>query len=403
MNPKVTTSGKKHVLLIIETSRGFGRGLLRGISHHILEHDEWIVHVEDRGLLESTPSWIHDWKGDGIISRTSSFPIHRAICRHQVPIVELLGNGRQVRAEVRSDEDQVASCAVKHLHLSGFSNFAFFSIGNAWWAQLRQEAFEREVRVRHGNVYLFPLAGRGPRVFYPAWKSDFNDLMLQWLKKLPRPAAIWSVSDALAIRLLEGCRRLGFSVPGEIAILGTTNDVLLCNTQTPSLSSIDLNSFRIGYTAAERLSRKMQRKGDPEEPLLLIPPTGVVVRRSTESTFVSDPELVEMLRFIRENATRSLTVKQLAEQFCISRSTLRRRFLKELGYPAEQEIIRVRMERARRLLCETNFTLSAIAAKTGFATTDYFVQAFRRENGCTPAQYRRQNSVTPDHIIQSDG
>ncbi|MDR0335684.1 MAG: DNA-binding transcriptional regulator, partial [Planctomycetaceae bacterium] len=359
---------KKNVLLIIETSRAFGRGLLQGISHYILEHDDWSVHVEDRGLLESTPSWLQNWKGDGIISRTPSLTVARTLQRLAIPVVELLGNGHQIVPEIRSDEDEVARLVVDHFIPSGFTEFGFFAIGNAWWSQLRREALIREVQKRGGHVHLFTQAGKGRRVFYPVWEPKYDLMMQRWLRCLPKPIAIWAVSDALAIRLLEGCRRVGIQVPGEAAILGTTNDTLLCNILTPPLSSVDLNGFRIGYVAAERLTRKMKGETIPTSPVL-VSPLGVIPRQSTDMVALPDKEIALAIRFLRDNAARNISVTQIAEASGISRSTLQRRFRNKIGHSVEKEIMRTRMDRAKRLLRETMFSLSAIAAKTGFATT----------------------------------
>ena len=386
---------KQHVFLIIETSRAFGRGLLQGISKYMLEHDDWVVHVEDRGICEAIPSWLKTWQGDGIITRTPSLSIARMIRNKQVPTVELLGNGIQVRPEIRSDEDLVARLAVEHFAQAGFSNYAFFAVGNAWWSLLRQEAFVHIVKEYGGTVHVFPHAGVGKRVFYPEWAAHFDKAMLKWLRSLPKPVAIWAVSDILAIRLLEGCRRLDLSVPEEVAILGTTNDTLLCNTLTPPLSSIDLNAFRIGYLAAARLATKM-RGEIPEIAPVLVPPTGIVPRQSTDIVAFPDRQIAMAIRFIRTDEISGLSVERIAESVGISRRTLQRRFQTLLGHSVEKEVMKTRINRAKRLLCETDFSLTAIALKSGFSTADYFVQAFKRETGMTPGQYRQSFLASPE-------
>ncbi len=386
---------KKEVLLVVETSRAFGRGLLQGISQYILEHGDWTVHIEDRGLLEAAPGWLKKWNGDGIISRTASFSQAEMLRKLGKPTVELLGNGLNIVAEVRNDETQVASVVVEHFQQAGLTRIGFFAVGNAWWSQLRQEALISEAERLRMKVDCFLAAGQGNRVFYPPWEPWYDAAMLHWLKRLPKPSGIWSVSDALAIRLLEGCRRLGIAVPEEIAILGTTNDTLLCNVLTPPLSSVDLNSTRIGYVAAERLARKMSGK-TVLSPLELIAPIGIVPRQSTDIVAFADAEIAEALRFIRENATQNISVDQVAAEIHVSRSTLQRRFRRLVGKTVEKEIMRVRMERAQRLLRETQFSLAGIALKTGFATVDYFVQAFRRENGLTPHQYRKRQMLVAE-------
>jgi len=381
---------KKNVLLLIETSRAFGRGLLQGISRHALEHDDWIVHVEDRGLRDASPPWLKAWKGDGIISRTSSLALAKTLRNKSVPMVELLGNGARISPEVRNDENIVAKLAVEHFAQAGFTDFAFFAIGNAWWSQLRQEAFRRTVVEYHGQAHIFPFAGIGERAFYPAWEPRYDSAMQRWLRRLPKPIAVWAVSDALAIRLVECCRRLDIAVPEEIAILGTTNDTLLCNTLTPPLSSIDLDSFKIGYISAERLALKMNGTV-LTEPTVLVPPLGIVARRSTDIVACHDRRIATAVRFIRTNATSKINVDDVAQFVDMPRRTLLRHFQSALGYTIEKEIVKARMDRARRLLVETDFALSSIAIKVGYATTDYFVQAFRREVGLTPHQYRLKN------------
>ena len=361
----------------------------------MLEHDDWIVNVEDRGICETIPSWLKTWKGDGIITRTPSLSIARMIRNKRVPVVELLGNGIQVQAEIRADEDLVARLAVDHFAQAGFSNYAFFAVGNAWWSMLRQEAFVRIVKEYSGMAHVFPQAGVGERVFYPEWAAHFDKAMLRWLRRLPKPIAIWAVSDILGIRLLEGCRRLDLSVPEEVAILGTTNDTLLCNTLTPPLSSIDLNASRIGYLAAERLAAKM-RDETPEGAPVLVSPTGVVPRRSTDIVAFPDRQTAMAVRLIRADATIGLSVEQIAESVGISRRTLQRRFQTLLGHSVEKEIMEARINRAKRLLSETDFSLAAIAIKIGFSTADYFVQAFKRETGMTPGQFRQSFLAPPE-------
>jgi len=384
---------KQNVLLIVETSRAFGRDVLRGISRHMFEREEWNVSVEERGLLETAPSWLKTWKGDGIITRTPSLSIARLIRSKKIPVVELLGNGLQIQPEVRNDEDRVARQAVEHFTQVGFSDCAFFAVGNAWWSFLRQEAFVRAVKEHGKTVHVFPFAGTGERVFYPVWEPNFDKVMLKWLRHLPKPVAIWAVSDVLAIRLLEGCRRLDFSVPEEVSILGTTNDTLLCNTLTPPLSSIDLNASRIGYLAAERLTMKMCGQILQPAPIL-VPPIGVVARQSTDVVAFSDRRIAMAVRLIRTDATQGLSVGQVAESAGISRRTLQRRFQALLGHSVEKEIMKTRMNRAKRLLSETDFSMAAIAIKVGFTTADYFVQVFKRETGMTPGQYRQSLSAS---------
>lgn len=386
---------KKKVLLLVETSRAFGRDVLQGIARFMLEHNDWNVQVEDRGLLEAAPVWLKTWRGSGIITRTASLSFANVLRQLHVPIVELLGNGRQVVSEVMSDGERVAECAIEHFLNAGFTELGFFAIGNTWWAQWRQEAFARRASEHGVRLHTFPLAGAGKRCFYQQWEQRFDAPMLRWLKSIPKPIAVWTTDDAFAVRLLDGCHQLQIAVPEEVAILGTSDDAVLCNVLTPPLSSIALNSARVGYLAAERLAQKM-RKETVAPPPVLVPPLGVVTRQSTDIVAIRHPEIAAAVRYIRENATLANTsVSGVADALAISRSTLQRHFKKLVGRTVEDEIIRTRLEHAKRLLLETNCSLAEIAAKVGWASSSYFVQVFRRECGLTPQQYRQEALRSP--------
>jgi LacI family transcriptional regulator len=58
------------VLLIIETSRAYGRGLVEGIARYAQENGPWSIQFEDRGLEATPPAWLREWQGQGIIARS---------------------------------------------------------------------------------------------------------------------------------------------------------------------------------------------------------------------------------------------------------------------------------------------------------------------------------------------
>ena len=378
---------KKRVLLNVETSRGYGREMIRGVSQYLTEHGGWTVYLEDRGLQENH-DWVKNWKGDGIISRTSSFEMAALITEKQIPVVEMLGDGKSIRSDVPGNEKITAIMAANHLMESQLKHFAFFAYGNSWWGNLRGKFFQEALAQHEATLHIFPGYQAGPRSIYPHWEVEYDQLLPKWLKQLPKPVGLWAVNDFAATRIIEACEYASIAVPEEIALLGTTNDTLLCNLLTPSLSSIDLNSFQAGYTAAKILDAKMSRiKEIPQTPVL-IPPLGVVKRQSTDITVVTDPDVAEALQYIRTFGGEGLSVVDVANHVGLSLSTLERRFREHIHRTPEKEILRIRIKRIQTLLLESNFTLREICKKTGFATPEYMIQVFRRETGMTPKEYR---------------
>jgi len=62
----------RHVALLIETSRSYGRGILRGVRRYMTKNGPWSAFVELRSLESKAPPWLESWRGDGILTRTGS-------------------------------------------------------------------------------------------------------------------------------------------------------------------------------------------------------------------------------------------------------------------------------------------------------------------------------------------
>ena len=129
------------VLLLVETSRGYGRGILQGITQYAQEHGPWATCFEERGLEEPPPGWLKDWQGEGIISRTATKEVAKAIQATGLPVVELLGDFRSASAHVHPDNALVGRIAVEHLVDQGLRNFAYFAFGESYWIRLPARDF----------------------------------------------------------------------------------------------------------------------------------------------------------------------------------------------------------------------------------------------------------------------
>jgi LacI family transcriptional regulator len=74
---------------------------------------------------------------------------------------------------------------------------------------------------------------------------------------LPPSTGILAANDEIASLILAACRRLSLNVPSEIAVLGVDNDIIRCENEYPSLSSIHLDFEGAGYMAGELLERRI--------------------------------------------------------------------------------------------------------------------------------------------------
>jgi len=379
----------RRVLLLIETSKSYGRALLEGIGRYVEAHGRWSLYVEERGLSDPQPAWLRRWQGDGIIFRSYSPALVQAVNTCGVPAVDtnsrISGHGFPL---VYTDEVAVAEAAVAHFRDRRFERFAFCAIEDEPWVRLRREAYLAELaRLGLACDCLYVPTGNARS----GWERQQRQ-MAEWVTGLPKPVAILAANDVAGMRLLDACNSADVAVPEQAAVLGVDNDEILNKLASPPMSSIDLDAIRIGYQAAALLGRLMHGDAPPDEPIFL-PPAGVITRKSTDITAVQDPELAAALMFIRRHACDGITVHEVVRHVSISRATLERRFADQLHRSPYEEISRVRMEHVQRMLAMTDYTLDDIARQTGFRTASHLSTAFKHRTGQSPSDFRSRREI----------
>jgi LacI family transcriptional regulator len=214
-----------------------------------------------------------------------------------------------------------------------------------------------------------------------------------WLVGLSPPTALLACNDIRAQQVLNVCRERGIQVPGRLAVMGVDNDEVLCELADPPLSSVDNDTVRIGHEAAALLARMIGGSPPPFD-RKVIEPLGVVTRRSTDILAVDDKAVAAALRFIHEHACDGIGVGDIVKQLPISRSTLERRFVRAVGKSPKAEISRLRIERIKQLLIDTEYKLAVIAGMTGFMHAEYMSALFKQSTGLTPGSYRKLHQLS---------
>lgn len=385
-------SGIPHVVLLIETARGYGRDLLRGIVRYARLHGPWAFHITPGDFKQAVPR-ITQWGGTGIIARIETPEIGRALLATRLPLIALdLSEPQRTPpsplaavSEVSSDSRRAAQLAAEHLLDRGFRHYAFVGIAGRVWSSRREQGFCERIRAAGFEPHLYAAPQRRRE-----WEATQEQAWLAaWLRRLPKPVGVMACNDDRGRQLLEACREAGVQVPEEAAVVGVDNDELLCELADPPLSSVALNTERAGYEAAALLEGLMS--GRSRKPRHIVTEAlRVVTRRSSDHMAWEDAEVAQALRFIGEHAARSIRVPDLVQRLAVSRRSLEIRFRRLVGRSIQEEIQRVRLERARQLLVESDLPLPAVAEASGFAAPSYLAQVFRKHFGLTPARYRRQ-------------
>jgi LacI family transcriptional regulator len=333
-----------------------------------------------------------EWNPHGIIAHLDDAKLARGILNLHKPTVDTACVLKGLDAPVVDvDHVTVGQMAAEHFLARGYRNFGYFGSGRAHYALLRYASF-REAVERAGfevrSCYMEYLPRLPERT---SWK-DVNAQVRQWLKELPKPAAVLADHDVPAHDLADMCQLLDLRVPNDVAILGVDDDEVECLLAFPPLSSVAIPAERIGFEAAKLLDRMMSGKKPPAEPLYL-PPTRIVTRQSTNMFAVDDPVVSGALLYIRNHlAEPTLSIDALADKLVVSRRVLEKKFRTLLGRSMLSEIHRARIELARELL-GADLQVAQIARLTGFSSPQIFATVFRRLTGVSPRQYRRESQI----------
>jgi LacI family transcriptional regulator len=380
------------VALVIESSRTYGRGILRGIAKYSHLHGPWSCFTEERELHSGVPDWLKRWQGHGIIARIEDRRTANALLRLRYPVVDVLGNARfEGIPTFDTDAREVARLVADFFLQAGFRHFAFCGYKNIPFSDRRVAAFvDYLARVGHKvRVFSPPPSFRQPSDIQAVERRGLGreKAIAAWLGKQPHPLALFACNDVCGQQVLNACREHEIKVPDEVAVMGVDNDDVLCSLCEPSLSSVEPDTERLGAEAAALLDALMAGKRAKSD-LVEIPPLRVVERASTDVVAIEDVITVQAVRFIRDHVNEGISVKDVLANVGRSRTDLEQRFHRWLKTSVRVEIIRRRLDRVCSLLQQSNLNLEEIGRRTGFSTTAHLCRLFQDRLGQTPTQYR---------------
>ncbi len=389
-----TLNRMPQVAVLLPMSVKVSRDMRRGILQYVRRHGPWGLHIIEGRQGEQKLIRMKEWGCTGIFGRLYTPELVEAASRAKVPQVlvdpeerfQSKGHPLYRHSLVRSDTAAVGRLAAEYFLARKFTHYAYVGeVQGLCWSVRRGEAFAEAIRQ----------AGFDCRVYGPLTEAEKEDAGLErarlcaWLRGLPKPVALLAAMDNRGRQVMDACAWAGLAVPRDIAVLGVDNDDDLCETTTPPMSSILLEAERASYEAARHLDDLM-RGATRRRKVITYGPAQVISRRSTDTTQISDVVVVKALEFIAVNACSGIGVPDVVRHVRASRRLAEQRFRGQLGRTVLDEIRRVRLERVRTLLRETNLSIGEIAHACGFDSESHLGTVFRREHGCTMRDFRKR-------------
>lgn len=393
----VNSSRLLQIAVLVDIDDSWGRNIVQAISMYS-RHANWQLLIAPRdseGRLR-IPS---QWRPSGAIvsMRDQSLLLH---VRHAaMPTVNVSGMflDEKWAGQVTTDDVGRAKMAVDHLLNRRIEHFASYCPQIGRYSDGREQAFVNAVREAGGICHCY---SEYNGYNHMRWLEDRLNVA-NWIQSLPKPVGIFAADPYPARQLVEICTAESHDIPEDVAILSGDEDDLLCESVTPSITSIELASHRIGTEAAEMLA-EILKTGKVPSAIKYIQPLRVRLRRSTENRSVSDPAIASCVRLIWESAPDSIEVRDLVKHVCLSRRTLEQRFREILGRTPAEEIRRMRLEKSRQMIVSTSLSISSIAVTCGFSSGPYLSRIFRKYYGISPSELRVGRTVT-ERIETAEG
>jgi len=375
----------KRVALILSDINSYR--LIPGI-HRVAStgRDYWMVDF-NRPIGE-IKQLIREWKPMGLIMEWQPF-ITEQLLQLGLPSIVTIGEAEGLSVpSVDVDDARVGELAASHLLGLGLHQFGFLG-ENTDYSRQREDAFRVKVEASGHECHSFFQHIGTVRKYIEHWHEAEAELVA-WLKELPKPIGIFAAHDPSGRLLAETCRSHSIRIPEEVAIVGANNDNHVCGMTYPPLSSIEIPWDHIGYETALQMERLLEDPTSVTNEPLLIAPTRVVPRRSSDFLSVSNPTLARALEYIHEYAISGINVKDLVEQLRCPRRTLERTFREVLGRSVHEEIMRTRLDYAKELLARADLSIDQVAEHSGFGRNERFSVNFRKWEHMTPRDYRKR-------------
>jgi LacI family transcriptional regulator len=366
----------------------YGRAVASGVREYAAKHaPHWLFYFEGSCSRAAVQAGLRlaakAWHAQGFIGQLIHGDLPAIIASAGVPAVNVSSSKPSNLPSVLPDEDAIGRMAAQYFLERGFRQLAFVGRSGVVDATERGTAFEAAAMEAGRPCHLLRPDPSGDRTW-----NEFRR-MATWLRNLPRPAGVFAGDDRRGRDVLFACNTLGLRVPEEVAVLGADDDEFVCGMCVPPLSSVIIPAHAIGYRAAELLDRLLRGAAPVASPLL-IAPSGIASRQSTDVVAVDDRNMADALRYIHAQAHRPITVHDVLKAAPQSRRLLELRFRQVLGRTPKEEIRRVHLERAKSLLAQTSLKIQNLAAESGFRHYSFFVRRFRAYTGMTPTAFRNQ-------------
>ena len=108
----------------------------------------------------------------------------------------------------------------------------------------------------------------------------------------------------------------------------------------------------------------------------------------------NDNRINDIIIFMQNNFQESLTIGKIAESFYMNSEYFSKYFKKRMGIGPREYLVEIRMDYAKKLVCQSDLKILDICMACGYNSIATFLRDFKQKNNCTPKQMREQKAIS---------
>ena len=113
------------------------------------------------------------------------------------------------------------------------------------------------------------------------------------------------------------------------------------------------------------------------------------VSATTEPEKLEERTITGITRYLQEHLAEEISLSVLAEEFHMNPQYISQLFKNVIGVNFLSYYTNIRMEKAKKLLLSTSLSIAEVADQSGYGDYRVFTKVFKKTEGITPSQYRR--------------
>ncbi|MCY9762332.1 helix-turn-helix domain-containing protein [Paenibacillus alvei] len=107
----------------------------------------------------------------------------------------------------------------------------------------------------------------------------------------------------------------------------------------------------------------------------------------SEITISTRPEVIKAQQYVIQHVSERITLEEMASYLNLNSSYFSRLFKRELNINFIEYVNRVKLQKAKELLLQSNKTVEEISDLLGYSNKSYFIKLFKRDVGTTPREF----------------